>query len=1047
MLRRHPFSIVAIVLLLLLGAGLFYLASYLGSDEYHERLQAELSAALGHPVRIGEAALSLRRGPALAVSDLHIEAHSVGISLRADLLYLRLDWDELLHGRAEFSRIVMLRPQLRIALPEMRAQAQIPPSPTPEQRLGAAGITSLTVENGRVVIEDRSGADGDRRFRIEQIDGEISDFGADRSAWVRLSGRLSGEQHAADFIAAGEIALGAGSWRQTTIRLGLLFEELPLRLLDDVQPLWAGNVSGNGRLEVTLDGSAAEGVRTRARLEGGTLTLGSANGAPIPPVELAATWFADDAAQGVRDLSLKLGEAVVHGNARWEPSPEGLWLAAQLRTDPLDLASLVRHLPGMTEDAPESVSGTVTLTHLEFAGLSTLLADGSALASALRAEALLDAVEVRLAPHPIERIHAELRLEDGCLEIAAGRATVLETPVRFSASLDGLFTPSPTVRGDARAIFAADRLLPLLPPPIREKLTVSGDIPMTVEAFGEPKEMRLAAAADLASLGLYWEPAFAKEAGRGGSLSLSLRAGAEAWSLDFARLSLPGLDLRANGSGHGFGEARLDVHLEAPELRKVHALIPPLQKIDARGGAEVRGVVTRTDGEIRSEGTLYLRRAGLRPPVVAEINEATGHIRLTSKGAQIENLTARLGTSAVRVEGELENFAEPRLQLHVRGETIRADEIIFPSADAVLHDVDGHLVIERGRVAFSPVNVRIEGGTIASVTGEVVDFSNPSVALEIGADYGDIDEVIALWIRRPEAGRRIPAPRRDHNPQVQVRIRAAVAEGKISNLSFEKAEGIISWEQGLLTIHPLHFHAAQGRCTGRVMVESADQRHLLYVSGHLEGAEASELQQNLLQQRGLVTGTVRSDFFIMGEIGDDFRRTAQGGVSLDVERGVLLRFNSLSKIFSFLNVSQLFSRQLPDPAREGMPFHRLSASFSLKDGVLQSEDLLIDSPAMNMSLVGEFDLVSEKVDALIAVKPLRTVDRIVTRIPVAGWILAGEEKALITAHFQLRGPFSAAEVVPVPVTSLSEKAVGIFRRIFGLPGRLIENLEDLARPE
>ncbi len=1051
MLRRHPVLISAIALLLLFGAGLGLMAAYLDGEKYRERLQSELSAALGHPVRLGQAAFTLRRGPALAVSDLHIDAEKSGFVLESGLLYLRLEWASLLRGEIEFSRILLIRPRLRvILLPDG------PETPAPlahrsrSEILRSAVVSSLTVEKGQVLLEDRRHAGRISQVAIDEIQGEIADFGPERSAWLRLTARLPSKEGSSPLFLAGELTLpDPASWHRTRMRLGLLAEEFDLRLLEDLLPLPEGALVGKGRLELTLDGAPSDGLRATLRLGGAELALLPPWGedpVALPPLELSTIWVAGQSGHLFRDLSLTMAGITLHGEMAWEGRGEESRIEARLHSAPTAISSLDPFLPERVNVPGYVASGAFEIVRLEFAAeTGLLLRDPSLLASSLTGEAILHDATMLFPAIEISQIRADLRLEEGRLLIEEGHGSALEAPWRFHGAIEEIFSPSRALQAEAEGRLPAENLLPILPPQIRDKVQLEGAVPLTVSVRRENDVLRLDADADLEDLSARWEPAFVKETGRRGALTVCLQAREHGWILDYARLSLPGADLRANGIVTRDGEdVHLDIHLEAPELRDMHSLIPPLERIDARGGAAIRGGISRSDSQWRSEGILYLRSAGLRPGVVAEINDATGSIRLTHEGAQIKNMTARLGASPARVEGGLENFLDPVLRLHVRSDAVRADEIIFPSATAVLRDLDGHLTIERDRVGFSPVRVRLERGTVAVVRGEVVDFSNPRVELDIRADYGDIDEVIALWAA-PGSRTDATQERRDHS--TRVRISAAVAEGRIGNLKFEQAEGIISWEQGLLTIHPLHFLAAQGFCTGRVQVESSPQGHHLSVSGHFENAEAAELQQELLLHRGLISGTVRGDFFIEGEIGVDFRGTSRGGVHLEVEKGVLRRFNSLSKIFSILNVSQIFSGQFPDMAREGMPFNRINATFSLDQGILQTEDLLIDSNAMNLSLVGQVDISAETINTVVAVNPLRTVDKIVSRIPIAGWVLAGDEKALITAHFQIRGPLDSADVVPIPVTSLSEKAIGIFRRLFGLPAKFIENLEEMVRSE
>lgn len=277
-------------------------------------------------------------------------------------------------------------------------------------------------------------------------------------------------------------------------------------------------------------------------------------------------------------------------------------------------------------------------------------------------------------------------------------------------------------------------------------------------------------------------------------------------------------------------------------------------------------------------------------------------------------------------------------------------------------------------------------------------------------------------------------------------IDARVREGVLGPLDFQNAEGTIGFVDGTLTIFPLHFDAGAGRCTGQVQVaRQADGSSLLKMSGHLENFDAAAVQHEILKMRGLITGTLKGDFYLEGEPGKNFLPTSLGGFSLQIKDGVLRKFPFLSKVFSLLNVSQILTFNLPDMAQEGMPFKRLKGNLSLSKGILSTEDVFVDSNAMNLSLVGSADLAEKKLDLVLGVKPLRTVDKIVTNIPIAGWLLTGEEKALITAHFEIKGKSEDPEVTPIPITSVSEQVLGIFKRVLGLPGKVATDVGDLLQ--
>jgi hypothetical protein len=84
-------------------------------------------------------------------------------------------------------------------------------------------------------------------------------------------------------------------------------------------------------------------------------------------------------------------------------------------------------------------------------------------------------------------------------------------------------------------------------------------------------------------------------------------------------------------------------------------------------------------------------------------------------------------------------------------------------------------------------------------------------------------------------------------------------------------------------------------------------------------------------------------------------------------------------------------------------------------------------------------MVNNQLDLLVVAKPLGTIDKVVTRLPIAGWILGGEERALITAQFRVTGPGDKPDIEAIPISAISKGLLGIFQRTLGLPLKLIED--------
>lgn len=154
-----------------------------------------------------------------------------------------------------------------------------------------------------------------------------------------------------------------------------------------------------------------------------------------------------------------------------------------------------------------------------------------------------------------------------------------------------------------------------------------------------------------------------------------------------------------------------------------------------------------------------------------------------------------------------------------------------------------------------------------------------------------------------------------------------------------------------------------------------------------------------------------------------------------MENGVIERFNILSKIFSILNVSQLFKGRLPDLKTKGLPYHQIIANIDVKNGIASTDDLVVDSDAMRITLIGKLDLGKNLVDAKIGVHPLVTIDTVLSNVPIAGYILTGKDKAFLAYVYEVKGDLNNPRIEAIPLKSIGEGFWGIIKRLLETPLR------------
>jgi uncharacterized protein involved in outer membrane biogenesis len=272
-----------------------------------------------------------------------------------------------------------------------------------------------------------------------------------------------------------------------------------------------------------------------------------------------------------------------------------------------------------------------------------------------------------------------------------------------------------------------------------------------------------------------------------------------------------------------------------------------------------------------------------------------------------------------------------------------------------------------------------------------------------------------------------------------IRFPARAGQEKAPRIPFKKLLTSLSIESNVLYIHSARIDAFGGVISGHGLADfRVPNRPGYRVDFHMDAIDSAKFFRAFEVTKeisGLLT--LKGVLIARGDGVAALKKTVRGSVGVHLEKGVINKFNILSKVFSILNVSQLLDFRLPDMVSSGMPYNRIDGNFSFNDGSVSTSDLSINSPSMNISVVGKSDIVKEDIDLTIGVQPFQTVDKIVSRIPIVGWILTGRDRRLLVTYYEAKGKWDDPKVSAIPITSLSRGVFNIFKRTFNLPGKLI----------
>jgi hypothetical protein len=238
---------------------------------------------------------------------------------------------------------------------------------------------------------------------------------------------------------------------------------------------------------------------------------------------------------------------------------------------------------------------------------------------------------------------------------------------------------------------------------------------------------------------------------------------------------------------------------------------------------------------------------------------------------------------------------------------------------------------------------------------------------------------------------------------------------------------------------------AGGTLRGNAEFRRSEDQWYLGVSFQQEDGRFEELLPVLVGEKREITGSVSLEGAVWSE-GDATTGLAEnmtGSVALRMRDGLIGRYTVAAKILAILNLADMVEAQGSDLNSRGMPYQQITADFKIERGRARTENLVLKSPAMRMTALGSINLAGKTVDMAVGVQPFQNLDWIISKIPVAGWLLGGKEQSVVVAYFQVSGPLSDPQVSPIPVKSVSRNVFGILRNLLELPESFRGPYQDL----
>jgi hypothetical protein len=193
-----------------------------------------------------------------------------------------------------------------------------------------------------------------------------------------------------------------------------------------------------------------------------------------------------------------------------------------------------------------------------------------------------------------------------------------------------------------------------------------------------------------------------------------------------------------------------------------------------------------------------------------------------------------------------------------------------------------------------------------------------------------------------------------------------------------------------------------------------------------------------------VVGTIRGH----GKNPHGLYPTLNGKAEVLLENGRIFKSQERVtwKIISILNLPAVLQGKV-DLEKDGLPYNKISATVLARNGLFETENLIIDSPIVKITAAGNYDLPTDQIDMVWAVSPFGSYSQFLKTIPLFGRIFAGDRKGVATALFSVKGSIEDPEVTYLPMKSFATGVTGLAQLAFDILKNTVMLPIDMMTPD
>jgi hypothetical protein len=320
--------------------------------------------------------------------------------------------------------------------------------------------------------------------------------------------------------------------------------------------------------------------------------------------------------------------------------------------------------------------------------------------------------------------------------------------------------------------------------------------------------------------------------------------------------------------------------------------------------------------------------------------------------------------------------------------------------------------------------------------------------LTVSLDRLDADKLTQLFGKKKKVSE-VQAP--GTRPALPIRggVRVGAGQMTLKDYRFAPLQAVVTFGSGQTLVDLTEAGFCGINIPGQIQFDPGGVKMVL--NPHAAGSTIKVTDQCLAQSSitERLEGTLQLEGSIKshGTSGKEVMHNLEGQLDVEISDGKIYNVGAagfFTNLLSFISVNQLIEGGLPDLRRNDFRYKSLTCNLKLKDSVLHIEEGALKSNSVNIVANGDYRMAAKKINMVLLVSPLTTVDWIIERIPLLGHILQG---TLVAVPVGVKGPAVNPTVVPLSPTAVGSRLTEILKRTIKTPFRILSPLLKSKTPK